>query len=71
MVKAIVLMRHAEREDRAAEMKGIDWISTAARPQDPLLSEEGIEISVCLAIACRLFTSLSQASNRRRMLVIK
>lgn len=46
MVKAIILMRHAEREDRAAEMKGIDWISTAARPQDPLLSEEGMEFSV-------------------------
>lgn len=42
MVKSIILMRHAEREDRAQEMKGIDWISTAPRPQDPQLSESGI-----------------------------
>lgn len=41
MVKSIILMRHAEREDRAQEEKGLDWISTAPRPQDPLLSAEG------------------------------
>ncbi len=41
VVKCIILMRHAEREDRAQEKKGIDWISTAPRPQDPVLSEEG------------------------------
>lgn len=40
-LKSIILMRHAEREDRASEAKGIDWISTAERPQDPLLSEQG------------------------------
>lgn len=34
-------MRHAEREDRAAEKEGKDWISTAERPQDPRLSEKG------------------------------
>jgi len=41
-VKSIILMRHAEREDRAAEAEGKDWISTAPRPQDPLLSEKGL-----------------------------
>lgn len=49
VVKSIILMRHAEREDRAQEKKGIDWISTAPRPQDPVLSEEGT-IHSC---ACR------------------
>lgn len=34
-------MRHAEREDRAAEKQGLDWISTAPRPQDPELSTKG------------------------------
>lgn len=34
-------MRHAEREDRAMEKQGLDWISTAPRPQDPALSPEG------------------------------
>lgn len=34
-------MRHAEREDRAFEKEGKDWISTAARPQDPMLSPKG------------------------------
>ena len=48
MVKAIILMRHAEREDRAAEAKGIDWITTAERPQDPLLSEEGKDLNLLL-----------------------
>lgn len=43
MVKSIILMRHAEREDRAQEMQGLDWISTAPRPQDPLLSAGGIQ----------------------------
>jgi broad specificity phosphatase PhoE len=43
MVKAIILMRHAEREDRAQEQKGLDWISTAPRPQDPELSDEGFQ----------------------------
>jgi hypothetical protein len=41
MVKSIILMRHAEREDRAFEMEGKDWISTAERPQDPRLSTDG------------------------------
>jgi hypothetical protein len=41
MVKSIILMRHAEREDRAMEAEGKDWISTAPRPQDPFLSERG------------------------------
>ncbi len=41
VLKSIVLMRHAEREDRAMEAEGKDWISTALRPQDPLLSEKG------------------------------
>jgi len=40
-VKSIILMRHAEREDRAQEKMGIDWISTAPRPQDPVLSAYG------------------------------
>lgn len=48
MVKAIILMRHAEREDRAQEEQGIDWISTAERPQDPVLSEGGLFMSQCL-----------------------
>lgn len=34
-------MRHAEREDRAMEKEGKDWISTAPRPQDPVLSAKG------------------------------
>lgn len=41
VVKSIVLMRHAEREDRAQEKEGKDWISTAPRPQDPVLSANG------------------------------
>eukprot|EP01031_Cornospumella_fuschlensis_P035426 gene35426-42940_t len=41
MVKSIILMRHAEREDRALEAQGHDWISTAPRPQDPKLSPAG------------------------------
>lgn len=41
MVKSIILMRHAEREDRAIEKAGGDWISTALRPQDPQLSPVG------------------------------
>jgi hypothetical protein len=41
MVKGIILMRHAEREDRAAEAEGKDWITTAPRPQDPHLSDKG------------------------------
>lgn len=40
-IKSIILMRHAEREDRAQESVGKDWISTAPRPQDPTLSEKG------------------------------
>lgn len=36
-------MRHGEREDRAAEKQGLDWISSAERPQDPHLSKRGIE----------------------------
>jgi len=34
-------MRHAERIDRAEEAAGRDWISTAPRPQDPVLSPVG------------------------------
>ncbi len=45
MVKSIIIMRHAEREDRAAEAEGKDWISTAPRPQDPLLSTKGKSFS--------------------------
>lgn len=41
VVQSLILMRHAEREDRALEKEGKDWISTAARPQDPLLSPNG------------------------------
>jgi hypothetical protein len=41
MVNKIVLMRHAEREDRALEAEGFDWILNALRPQDPLLSNSG------------------------------
>lgn len=41
VAKGIILMRHAEREDRALEAEGKDWISTAERPQDPLLSSKG------------------------------
>ncbi len=44
MVKSIILMRHAEREDRAQELAGKDWISTAPRPQDPVLSARGMLI---------------------------
>lgn len=40
-VKSLIIMRHAEREDRAFEKEGKDWISTAARPQDPMLSPKG------------------------------
>jgi len=43
MVKSLVIMRHAEREDRAFELEGKDWISTAIRPQDPVLSIRGRE----------------------------
>ena len=39
----IYLMRHAEREDRATEVAGKNWISTAPRPQDPTLSSYGFE----------------------------
>lgn len=39
----VYIMRHAEREDRATELQGIDWISTAVRPQDPSLSKRGFE----------------------------
>lgn len=42
VLKSIILMRHAEREDRALEAEGKDWISTAPRPQDPKLSPKGI-----------------------------
>jgi len=49
MVKSIILMRHAEREDRALEKIGKDWISTAARPQDPKLSVRGFDQAVDVA----------------------
>lgn len=45
-VKSIILMRHAEREDRAVEAEGGDWISTAERPQDPLLSNKGLQQAI-------------------------
>jgi broad specificity phosphatase PhoE len=41
-MKGIILMRHAERLDRAMEEKGEDWISTASRPQDTPLSDYGV-----------------------------
>jgi hypothetical protein len=41
VVKSVILMRHAEREDRAVEAEGRDWIHSAERPQDPLLSAKG------------------------------
>lgn len=41
MVKSLIIMRHAERIDRAEEAAGRDWISTAPRPQDPVLSPIG------------------------------
>lgn len=44
MLKSIILMRHAEREDRALEAEGKDWIHSAERPQDPLLSPKGSSI---------------------------
>lgn len=46
MVKSVILMRHAEREDRAEELAGRDWISTAPRPQDPVLSVVGMH-NIC------------------------
>jgi len=49
MVKSVILMRHAEREDRALEKIGKDWISTAVRPQDPKLSSEGFEQAIDVA----------------------
>lgn len=52
MVKSIILMRHAEREDRAQELKGIDWISTAPRPQDPVLSEGGLDCFGLCVLTC-------------------
>lgn len=70
MVKAIILMRHAEREDRAAEAQGIDWISTAERPQDPRLSEEGkhniVEMFCMLGLAYSghlILSGIIQAQN--------
>ena len=39
--KRLILMRHGEREDRAAESEGIPWLTTAKRPQDPDLSSDG------------------------------
>lgn len=42
-MKAIYLLRHGERQDRATEYEGLDWISTAPRPQDPPLSKKGIQ----------------------------
>lgn len=40
--KRLILMRHGEREDRAAESEGIPWLTTAKRPQDPNLSTDGM-----------------------------
>eukprot|EP01038_Epipyxis_sp_PR26KG_P005154 gene5154-7174_t len=53
MVKSIILMRHAEREDRALENEGKDWIGTAVRPQDPLLSLAGREQAIQVGIQMR------------------
>jgi broad specificity phosphatase PhoE len=39
----IVLLRHAERLDRAMEEKGLNWICNAKYPQDPPLSEFGCD----------------------------
>lgn len=47
-------MRHAEREDRALEAQGKDWISTAPRPQDPKLSPSGILSTFLCSIVLRL-----------------
>lgn len=49
VLKSIILMRHAEREDRALEAEGKDWISTAPRPQDPKLSPKGIVSIIILS----------------------
>mmetsp|Transcript_7828 Transcript_7828/g.8305 ORF Transcript_7828/g.8305 Transcript_7828/m.8305 type:complete len:273 (-) Transcript_7828:269-1087(-) len=37
----IAIVRHTEREDRAVEAKGGNWINSAPYPQDPPLSELG------------------------------
>jgi broad specificity phosphatase PhoE len=37
----IVIIRHGERMDRFMEAQGMDWLSTAQRPQDPSLSPFG------------------------------
>lgn len=55
VLKSIILMRHAEREDRALEAEGKDWISTAPRPQDPKLSPKGKFSFKILAILYSLF----------------
>ncbi len=40
-MKRIIVLRHGERMDRYVESLGGDWLSTAARPQDPTLSMNG------------------------------
>lgn len=62
MVKSIIIMRHAERIDRAEEAAGRDWISTAPRPQDPVLSPIGMNN---LSIPCHTMPSHSCISVRR------
>ena len=57
-LKSIILMRHGEREDRAAENKGIDWISNASRPQDPSLSQLG-KLQAKLAAQAMLLQQLN------------
>jgi broad specificity phosphatase PhoE len=42
-MRKIVLLRHAERLDRAMEDQGLDWIHSAKYPQDSPLSEFGCE----------------------------
>jgi hypothetical protein len=56
MVKGIILMRHAEREDRAAEAEGKDWITTAPRPQDPHLSDKGKLFLSFPVVFCYIFS---------------
>ena len=43
MEACIILLRHAERLDRAMEDQGLDWIQSAPFPQDPPLSDFGCQ----------------------------
>jgi broad specificity phosphatase PhoE len=46
MPRSIILLRHAERLDRALEQQGGNWIFSASRPQDSPLSPFGIEQAI-------------------------